>query len=230
MFGQEENVDPFDPGNSVHQELIGQAPETWEVMWEIFSVPFDEAAKLRREQGDSVKMYGEMVQRSEAGKAVLEEFVLLVGRVGSESEADSIEEMIFATEYEPPEMPNRVMNVPQNSEVAKMLMTPAMPSAFDTTEMGRTLEIGFKGKETPEMIKVELKFDLVKLLDLSTWGQGKATARMPEFSAQGFSKMVFLKSGMPTMVGTMSPPKGAAGKEAERRVWFAFATAKPSAK
>ena len=226
--GQEKEVNPFNSVEWQRQDLLAKTPESWEVMLEVFSLPFGEAAKLRRNQKVQAKIYGELVKRSEVGKAVLEEFVLLVGKVGTTGVAESIEEMIYPTEYEPPEIPNKVRTVPQNPEVAKLLMTPAAPTAFDRKDMGTRLEVLFDRKETPEMIEVAVDFDRVEFLDFANWGQGKAAAKMPEFAAQGFKKTVFLKSQIPVMVGTMSPPKVRADKGGERRVWFAFATATPS--
>ena len=223
-------MDPFDHKYTRMDKMIADAPETWEVMWEVFSVPFADAAKLRRDQKKPEKMYEELVKRSEKGNAVLEEFVLLVGRMGIKGDAESIEEMIYATEYEPPEIPNIVKKVPQNPEVAGMLMTPAMPTAFDTKKLGSNLKIEFERKDAPDVIEVTVNFKKAELLDYTNWGQGKAESKMPEFSVQGFDKTVFLKSGKPVMMGTMSPPKERPGKVGKRRVWFAFATAKPSGK
>lgn len=224
-FGQEKEVDPFDDEDWHRAELLKKTPETWEVMMEVFSVPFAEAAKLRREMGDTAKIYGELVKRVEGKKAVLEEFVILKGTVGVESETESIEEYIYATEYEPPEIPLVVKKVPANPEVAKMMMTPAMPAAFDTKNVGRSLEMEINAKETPEVIEVQLKFDRTSFLDRLTWGQGLAETEMAEFSVQQIEKLVLLKDGAPTLVGTMSPPKGKLEEGAKRRVWMAFATA-----
>jgi len=212
------------------EQMIKAAPETWNVMWEVFSVPFEEAAKLKRGLKSSGKIYLELVKRTEAGKADLEEFLLLTGKIGEKSTAQSIEEMIFPTEYEPPEIPNTVNFFPKAHEVASVLVTPSTPTSFDTKKMGAGLEIAWEHKETPATIKVKLKFDRVELLDFSTWGQGKATTNMPELSKQGFDKTVFLKLGKPELVGTMSPPRDRAAKNQKRRIWFAFATATPAEK
>ena len=210
------------------EQMINKAPETWEVMWEVFSVPFGEAAKLKRNQKSSAKIYEDLVKRSETEKGVLEEFVILTGKIGKKSEGDSVEELIYPTEFEPPEIPLKVAKIPNDPKVAGFLSTPAMPTAFDTGKLGTSLEIGFEEKKTPEVIMIKVDFERIEFLGLSIWGQGKATTQMPEFAVQGYKKEVLLKSGEPVMVGTMSPPKNRPEKNKKRRVWFAFATASPS--
>lgn len=228
LFGQEKEVDPFNHEYTLKDKMIDDAPETWEVMWEVFSVPFSDAAKLKRNQKDPGKIYEELVKRSGNGKAVLEEFVLLVGKIQNKSMTESNEEMIFPTEYEPPEIPLKIKNVPESPEVASFLITPATPTSFDTQKMGSDLKIEFEWKVTPDTIKVNLNFERAALLDFSNWGQGKSKTKMPEFAVQGINRTVFLKSGKPMMVGTMSPPKERPEKNGKRRVWFAFATTAPS--
>ena len=212
------------------EQMIKKAPNDWEVMWEVFSIPFADAAKLKREQKDPGKIYLELVKRTHTGKAVLEEFVILTGTIGKKVKGDSIEELIYPTEFEPPELPNKVQRVPSDPKVASFLTTPAMPTSFDTKKLGTSLEVDFAKKETPEVIQIVINFERVEFLGLSIWGQGKATTQMPEFAVQGNKKEVLLKSGQPVMIGTMSPPKNRPEKNKERRVWFSFATATPSGK
>lgn len=230
VFGQEKAVDPFESAEWQKQDLLAKAPETWEVMLEVFSVPFEEAAKLRREVKDAVKIYAELVKRVDGGKAKLEEFVILKGRIGEGGETESIEEFIYATEYEPPELPNIVTKVPSNPEVAALLKTPATPSAFDTRNLGVTLELDGMEKIAPNTIEVGLKVDRVSLVGRIGWGQGLSTAEMPKFELQRLNRQVILVDGKPGLLGTMSWPKseGHAGKD--RRVCLAFATTKPSVK
>lgn len=222
-YGQEKEVDPFNNKEWHMARVLSEAPDNWEVMWEVFSVPFSEATKMRREMKDQGKIYGELLKRVEKKKAVLEEFVVLKGTVGVSSETESIEEYIYSTESEPPEVPNEVRKVPENPKVAELLMTPAMPAAFDTRNVGRSLEIEIVEKVSPKVIRVELKFDRVSLIDLLIWGQKKSMLKMPRFANHGIKKDALLSEGIPTLVGTMSPPKKDAGKE--RMVWLAFATA-----
>lgn len=206
------------------ERVLSEAPDNWEVMWEVFSVPFADAAKLRRSLKDQGEIYQELVKRVGKKKAVLEEFVVLKGSVGKTSETKSVEEFIYNTEVEPPELPNIVKKVPENPKVADLLMTPAMPAAFDTRDLGRSLEIDIVEKLSPKVVRMELKFDRVSLTDLETWGQKKSLVEMPRFANHGVKKEVLFMAGEPTLVGTMSPSKGKKDEGEERMVWLAFAT------
>jgi hypothetical protein len=225
VCGQEKEVDPFNDKDWQKAKMIDDAPENWEVMWEVFSVPFADAAKLRREVKDAGKIYELLVKRVEEKKAGLEEFVVLKGSVWKTSEAGSYEEYIYSTESEPPELPNVVKKVPENPEVVDLLMTPAMPSAFDTRNVGRSLEIVIEEKVSPDVIRVALKFDRVSLVELVSWGQKKSELKMPKFSSHGVKKEMLLKNGKTTLVGTMSPTRKGRDEKGDRRVWLAFATA-----
>lgn len=48
---------------------------------------------------------------------------------------------------------------------------------------------------------------------------------MPLLSVQTVRSAVMVKSGVPMLVGTVSPPNVEQENEKEKRVWFAFVTA-----
>lgn len=223
-FGQEKGKNPFEDKEFLEASMEDEFPESWEVMWEVFSLPFADAAKLRREVKDQKKMYADLVRRVEGKKAVLEVFELHKVLLRLESESESIEEFIYPTEYEPPELPNIIRKVLSNPEVAKMIQTPAMPSAFDTMNVGLTLKVkGRQGREGKLRLDVEVARVVFK--ELEKWGQKKSTVEMPRFEVQQIKKGVEFRDDQSVLVGTLSPleEKGA-------RVWLVFATATSSKK
>lgn len=219
-FGQEKEVNPFDEKVLAKEAAIAAAPETWEVMCEVFSLPFGEAVKLRRELKESGRIYAELIKRVKEKTAVLEEFAVLKGRVNQKSEMNSSEEYIYPTEYDPPELPNIISRIPDDPEVAKLLSTPSNPTSYETQDLGVTMELEGMSKEGPDTISFEFKFTLATLVGGDVWGREKAEAVMPRFEKQGMEKEVILKAGEPVLAGTMSPTKSDEG----RRVWFLFAT------
>lgn len=58
--GQERNGDPFNNPDFSPAKAEPQGPKTWEVMVEVYSVAFDEAAALRRELKVSSKLHAEL--------------------------------------------------------------------------------------------------------------------------------------------------------------------------
>lgn len=219
---QEKEFDPFDPDHWKEEEAIEAAPETWEVMCEAFSMPFDEAVKLRRKLKGAEKIYAELIQRVEGKTAVLEEFAVLKGRVDAKSKMESVEEYIYPTEFDPPETLSRIKKMPKNEDLAGMLMTPSTPTSFETKNIGVTMEVEVNEKRAANAISVDLNFVLVTLVDRDLWGKGKAETAMPRFHVQGLEKEMILKSGRPVLVGSMSPPKQ--GDRDGRRVWFLYVT------
>lgn len=223
-FGQDRKANPFEDKEFLAASIDENFPQSWEVMWEVFSIPFAEAAKLRREIKDQKKIYADLVQRVEEKKAVLEIFELNKLLLGQKSEVESVEEFIYPTEYEPPELPNIVRKVPGNPEVAKMIQTPATPTAYDTQDVGLTLHIdGSKGLE--EGLRLDVNLTKLSLKELEEWGQKKSTVKMPRFERQEIKKGIEFRDGQTLLVGTLSPvaDKG-------KRVWLIFATATSSKK
>ena len=91
-FGQDRKANPFEDKEFLAASIDENFPQSWEVMWEVFSIPFAEAAKLRREIKDQKKIYADLVQRVEEKKAVLEIFELNKLLLGQKSEVESVEE------------------------------------------------------------------------------------------------------------------------------------------
>ena len=225
-MGQEKEVNPFKDPDMLVANAKPTGPKTWEVMVEVFSLPFADAADLRREMKGAGKVYGELVKRVDQEKAALEEFFVIKGGVGEKSETASFEDYLYASEYEPPELPNSVLNEPASEEAAMTFVSPATPSAFTSKKIGNDLRIFMRdsGKDT---LNIKLDLTRLALMGRISWGQGLATVEMPKFTSHGLLDELTLEDRVVAFLETMSPPK-ADEKIAGRRVWLAFATAKGS--
>ena len=84
-LGQEKGVNPFEDPDIIGANLIPKGPKTWEVMVEVFSLPFADASILRREVKGAGKAYDELVKRVDQKKAALEEFFVIKGGVGEKA-------------------------------------------------------------------------------------------------------------------------------------------------
>lgn len=226
VMGQEKEINPFKDPDMLVANANSTGPRTWEVMVEVFSLPFADAADLRREMKGAGKVYGELVKRVDQEKAALEEFFVIKGGVGKKSETASFEDYLYATEYEPPELPNSVLNEPQSEEAAMTFVSPASPSAFTSKNLGSDLRIFIKDSDD-DSLKLKLDLNKLALMERVSWGQGLATVEMPKFTSHGLADELTLAKGKTAFLGTMSPPK-ADKKLDERRVWLAFATARVS--
>lgn len=200
---------------------------SWDVTCEVFSLPLSEAAKLKRARKTDGEDYAELVKRLESGKVVQEEFLMLRTVEGVGTSVEEISEMIYPTEFEPPELPNKIGNLPEDLEKAQALVTPATPSAFDTKNVGSTMEVELQIAED-DAIEIRMALTLVNYLGVQIWGQGMAETEMPRFAVQSVKTGMKLKRDEAELLGSISPPEAMQPKDGERRVWLAYVTVSES--
>ena len=222
-FSQETNKKP--PVKATLEDF--EEPPSWDVTCEVFSLPLSEAAKLKRAKETDAQDYAELLKRVETDKATLEEFLMLRAREGQNTTAEEISEMIYATEYEPPELPNEIGNLVDDIEKAKALVTPASPTSFDTKKVGSTFEVELTVDEE-NAVEVQCSLTFVSYLGNRTWGQEMAEAEMPKFGVQRIMTGLTITPDSPTLIGSISPPEALQPKKGERLVWLAYVTVSKS--
>jgi len=185
-------------------------------------------------------------------KEARQESLTVVRAIGGKRvKSESVAEMIYAAEYEPPELPNTVgvsitpprsgpddktpATVPDSNKLEGApaldelppLQTPATPSAWTTRNTGITLEV--EATVVPSgAIKVNLLVEQVTHAGNSEHGQGLSKATMPEFENQAITSSVAVQPNQAALVGTINrPPASKVDPESANRVWFAFVTATP---
>jgi len=222
-------------------------PEVVQVVYEVFSLNQSEAAASQREALTDREMYAKMVAGLEGGKVKQEKLQAIRTISGQTAKSEHVSELIYATEYEPPELPNSVgvavnspaatKEEPSGKEVIEALKsgpgwsqgvfpaTSTIGTAFDTMPLGDTLEVEPQvGNKDPIDVSIRLASSHIKLAGYEAWGQGLSEAKMPRFSVQKVYSGVTVQSGVPTLIGTISPSLDEQAKEGEERVWFAFIT------
>jgi len=205
-----------------------EEPTSWDLTCEIFSLTLSEAAKLRRARNTDTEDYASLVKRVETGTVTLEEFLMLRTAEKQNTTSEEIREMIYATEFEPPELPNQIDGLVDNIEKAKMLVTPANPTSFDTKKVGNILEAELAAAKDGQ-IHVRSSLTLVNYLGKRTWGQEMAETEMPRFTVQSINTSLNLSPDSPVLIGSISPPD-ALQPEGEKRVWLAYVTVSKSQK
>ena len=222
-------------------------PVVIQVVYEVFSLSQSDAAESQRESLTDREMYAKMLTGLEDGKVKQEKLQAIRTRSGQRSQSDHVSEFIYATEYEPAELPNSVgvavnspaliEEKPTGEQVIEALkagpgwaegtfpVTPSTGTAFDTQILGDLLEVeAMTGIGKPDVISLRLAVNHVELAGYEAWGMGVSEAKMPRFSSKKIHSGVIVRSGVPTLVGTISPSKEDQVKEGEVRVWFAFVT------
>lgn len=206
---------------SGYADEIEKEKASWEVTCEVFSLPLMEAAKMKLSGESGAKDYARLVKLLKSGKVAQEEFLILRTSSNFEVVMEDAVEVIHPNEYEPPELPNQVGTGVAPPNFSGPLVTPALPSAFDTRRVGNTMEVELEELKEGQL-NLALTLSLVSDLGRQVWGQGKSEAEMPRFAVQRLQTDFELAVDTPTLLGSISPPEALQPKDGMKRVWFAF--------
>jgi hypothetical protein len=229
-------------------EAAPRPPHNISVCYETFSVPLALAAKLQREDKTDAELYTLLGTAAEKDGVRQESFDMIRSKSYQKATVESISEEIYSTEYEPPSMPGTVgvaitpppvkdvptpvpdtaglKDAPPLDEI-RGLRAPATPTAFETRNAGRSLEIEARTAEDPESPFVDLKIvpEQVTMVGRNAWGQGLAQTEMPIFETQRVNTGITVRTDQPVLLGTVSrPPESRLDPDSAQRVWFAFVT------
>lgn len=255
----QEKVDPFRKGGVEKSDAVRppavkstgnrlnnvdkHIPDTYTVIYEVFSMPMKEASELMRSGKNDTEVYQYLIQ-----KAKQEWLAVLRNRSGERSTSESVSEIIYPTEFDSPTLPGTlgVQITPVDSEgdeqqknpqLEKLsqaprakdlsgLATPALPTAFETRNAGVTVEFELTVNKQSGTCDMRINPEHVTLSGQSSSGQGVSKTEMPEFEAQRLMTAVTCPLKKPVLLGTMNrSPFSKHGLP--DRVWFAMVTVKP---
>jgi len=235
---------PFFAGSLAVSAQEKKAPEVVQVVYEVFSLSEAEAAQSQRDSLTDREAYAQMTSGVKSGKVKQEKLMALRVLGGQKATTSHVSELIFATQYDPPKLPNQVgvsegggsEDGPSLAEIERgpgwqsgsFPATPATPSIFDRVNLGDTLEveaavIAVAGK--PEKLMLRMAANHTKLKGFDVWGQGLAEGHVPWLSKQKVQSNIQVESGAPILVGTVSRSNVEQDETQVERVWFAFVTA-----
>jgi hypothetical protein len=156
----------------------------------------------------------QVAQLVKDGKAKIMETLLCTGRSGQKSTTESIEEFIYPTEYEPAEiLPEQPTEGKEKQEPTKAALPDAVgptPTAFETRNLGSTLEIEPTASEDGKRIDLRFVPEIVYHVGNETWAEwkdehGSCPIQMPTMYTIRLNTAVSLANGMPLMVGALTP-------------------------
>lgn len=266
LHGQDKNTDPFRTGGSPEpkpervadsddpfadtdpqKQTQVEIPPNISICYETFSLPLAMAAKIQREQLSDSELYARLTGAVEKQEARQESFTVLRSKSGNKATTESVTEQVYATEFEPPEIPQTVgvsiipaevkddaNPIPDTSKLKDAadidsfagLKTPATPTAFEIRNVGNTLEIEPTLGQDNKTLDLRLAPEHVTLVGQSTNGQGVSKTDMPIFETQRLNTSAVIIIGQPFLLGTVSrPPNSKVDPDSATRVWFSFVTA-----
>ena len=152
---------------------------------------------------DLRKRVGELVA---AGKGRVVETMICVARSGQKSTSESLQEYTYPAEYDPPVSPPAKDGVP----LGGFPVTPGIPTAFETRNVGFTFEIEPTLGLTDHIIDLRLNPEIIYHVRNEVWAEwkvehGNALVQLPIFYSLKLNTAVTLVAGQPLMIGALSP-------------------------
>jgi hypothetical protein len=172
-------------------------------------------------QGDA--LHTQALRLAEQGKAEIIDTHVITALSGRKATLESIRELIYPTEYEPPGLPPWPGTPPLDLQPLKNFRPPPL-IAFETRNTGIELEVeptlGSDG-----LIDLRFAWDDTKLAGLVTWQQyrdefGDGSTRMPTFTTQRVNTSVTLLEGTYQLANIQNPTPAAIPEAATRRLIF----------
>ncbi len=157
----------------------------------------------------------QVAQLIKDSKATVVETLLCSTRNGQKATSESVEEIIYPTEYEPAEIATDTVVKGENGAPdykAKKLdpATGPLPTAFDTRNVGSTLEI--EPVLSSDLKTIDLRFvpEIVYHVGNEVWAEwkgehGNSPVQMPTFYAIRINTRVTLSEGHYMLAAALSP-------------------------
>lgn len=204
---QEEDFDPL--GEQAESFL----PKMVQVQVEFIEVPHETMTELLaepRKTANDTPLRAKLQELVKGEKAKIIETQMITARSGQKATAESIHEYIYPIEYDAPEQV--VNNVPENDKPQPTTkeVGPPVPVAWETRNLGSTLEIEPTIGENNKVIDLRLLPTLVYHTGDRVWHEetkGKDTYKIlqPDFYKIQFDTSATLITGQPFLISAVSP-------------------------
>jgi hypothetical protein len=229
---QEQAADPYKADDTQAEEASQCGCYAISICYEDFSLPLAMAAALQQEQLTDAELYAKVRASlgKDADKDIVRQETFVVARApsGQKASVEHVTEIIYPTEYAPANVFDAAALTPAQPKPSSVCIpsAPAIPTAFETRNVGFTLEIEPTLSEAGKNVNLRLVPERVTLVGQSIAGQDISKTEMPIFEVQRINTSSRLKMNVPFMIGTMNlPANSKQDPDSAKRVWFAFVTA-----
>lgn len=175
------------------------------------TLPLKTALPLIADLGDEAKVAGAWPRLQAliaGGQATLEAALFAQGVESRRVVAESVEEVRFATEYQPPEVPDTAPGSKLSLEALKIWPVVGItPTSFDTRKIGQTLTLMAVGTLDPKVFVCSFEAHHVRLEKNFKFDAGRLVngdrlfVEQPFFSDLKDSSQAVLESGQPKLTG-----------------------------
>ncbi len=196
--------------------------QTYTEMFEISAIEHAKMMSKPSNANNHTALRNKLIEQVKAKKATLVSSQSLITTPGWRGTSESINELIYATEYDP------TLAAPKNqgNPGAKITTLPSTPGRFNTRNIGTTIVVEARLGEDLRTIDLSLKPEVVKHLGfrlLGEWGRG-SNVKMPIFYTIRLNTSLTLHDGQFTLVGTTSPQVGGKEDSSKKILFFVKAS------
>lgn len=180
-----------------------QGPVHVRVTMRVIEVPYVQVLKWTG--GTPMKgreIHDQAVKLALAGEAEIVETCILVCRSGERSLMESVAEVVFPSEYEPPGSDLMPLKKPDSGDFRyKRAFETSVMTSFETRNTGTTLEIEPTIGGGNRLVDLRVSFEMIDLASLTTWTEfrdqwGDASVRMPVFDSKRLTTSISLANGV----------------------------------
>jgi hypothetical protein len=155
----------------------------------------------------------QVAQLIKDSKATVVETLLCTSKSGNKATSESVEEFIYPTEYEPATLPDNVKGDEAAAKTEGNRPDPAtgpMPTAFETRNVGSTLEIEPTLSSDNKTIDLRFVPEIVYHVGNQVWAEwkgvhGNSPVQMPTFYALRVNTAAILRDGHYLLAAALSP-------------------------
>jgi hypothetical protein len=218
--------DPFDEDVNaprmirVQVEYVELSHETLTDLLFLADPPSADATPLRKQVQELVKK----------GEAKVMETMICNARSGEKALAESINEFIYPTEYQPPTLPGTFgasdgddgLSLDEVQTLEKLFSF--SPTSFETRNLGTTLEIEPTSGADDKVIDLRLAPDMVWHTGETVWVERKDSSgntskiQMPKIYSMRTTTALTCKEGQYVFAATLSPKDGEGTTDPSRKV------------
>lgn len=201
-------VDPFDPDQTLPKQIRVQV--------EFIDVSHEQFTELMfgpKPPANDGELRQQVAQLIKDSKATVVETQLCTARSGQKASSESNEEFIYPTEYEPATLPDNVKGAEAAGKTEGNRPDPATgptPTAFETRNVGSTLEIAPTVSSDGKTIDLRFVPEIVYHVGNEVWAEwkgehGNSPVQMPTFYTLRVNTAVTLTDGHYLLAAALSP-------------------------
>lgn len=232
VSGQDDDFDPLGEREYARAaKMVRCAVELIEVPTAFLS---DAVAEESQTLPNDEKQWKKAKELATKGEAKLLDCIVVQTKPGLPARVGSNLEKIYATEYDPPPVPKAEEKKdgaeaasppekPTPAPIAPVPQLPFLPVAFDTRNVGCTVEIDPVVGPTGDIADITISVENVTNIGeeiLATWKDEKAEVamKMPKFHLMQVKTQVTVPDGHVILLGAASPPDAEGKTDSTRKV------------